>query len=261
MREPRRLALVMAVAAAAAGGAALMGGQQATAAQPRKAIDPEAQRLLKQMTDYVSGLQTFTLEVSAVDEKALASGEKIQRTSDSEVAVVRPDRLRNTQRGSGNGLGLWYDGKTMTLACKGTSSYATIPAPPTLDAAIDTMRKQFQIDAPGADLLYSHPYDILMEQVTGGRVIGHETVNGAAATHLAFEGEEVDWQIWIQDGPQPVPLRFVITTKTVKGRPQFAVQFSRWDTETRPPDSTFHFQPPAGATRVQSVASSCGPSR
>jgi glycine cleavage system pyridoxal-binding protein P len=43
---------------------------------------------------------------------------------------------------------------------------------PTLDAMIDAARKQFQIEAPGADLLFSHPYEILTEQVTGGRLIG-----------------------------------------------------------------------------------------
>ena len=49
----------------------------------------------------------------------------------------------------------------MTLACKGENSFATVPAPKTLDATIDKVRKEFQIEAPGADLLYSHPYEVL----------------------------------------------------------------------------------------------------
>ena len=88
----------------------------------------------------------------------------------------------------------------MTLACKANNTYATAPAPTTLDATIDKARKQFQIEAPGADLLYSRPYEILTEQVTGGKFIGREIIDGVATSHLAFEGEEVDWQIWIQEG-------------------------------------------------------------
>jgi hypothetical protein len=141
------------------------------------------------------------------------------------------------------------------------NTYATVAAPPTLDDTIDFARKQFHIEAPGADLLYSHPYEVLTEQVTGGRFIGRETIDGLAANHLAFEGEEVDWQVWIQDGPQPLPLRFVIVTKTMKSEPEFEVRLSHWEPQASFPDSTFAFERPAGATRVQSFPTSCRATR
>jgi hypothetical protein len=146
----------------------------------------------------------------------------------------------------------------MTLECKGTNTFATMPAPNNLDDAIDKARKEFQIEAPGADLLYSHPYEILTEQVTGGRVIGREMVNGLAANHLAFQGEDVDFQIWIQEGGQPLPLRFVITSKKVKGTPEFTVDMSQWQPDAKIGASAFAFQAPAGATKVASLPSTCG---
>jgi hypothetical protein len=146
----------------------------------------------------------------------------------------------------------------MTLACGANDSYQTTPAPPTLDVAIEKTRKQFDIDAPGADLLYSRPYDILTEQVVSGRFIGRETIDGVQANHLAFQGEEVDVQVWIKDGPQPLPRRYVITTKDVRGHPEFAVQLSDWNTQPRLPSSTFEFRASAGAKRAQSIAASCG---
>lgn len=233
--------------------------RQAVAAAPRKGVDPEADRMLRQMADYLAGLQSFTVQNFAVDESTLKSGEKIQVTSDSDIAVQRPNHLRSTQRGRGEGLGLWYDGKTMTIACKANGSYESVAAPAEIDAAIDKMRQYFKIDAPGADLLYSKPYDILMEQVVGGRFVGRETIQGVPANHLAFEGEEVDFQIWIQDGSQPVPLRFVITTKTVKERPQFTVQLSNWNLQPKLSDPEFAFAAPSGAKPITSVTSSCLP--
>jgi hypothetical protein len=226
-------------------------------AEKEKGVEPDADRMLRQMADYLAGLQSFTVQNFAVDERTLKSGEKIQVTGDSDVAVQRPNRLRSTQRGRGEGLSLWYDGKTMTVACKGNNSYETVDAPADMDAAIDKMRKSFKIDAPGADLLYSKPYDILMEQVVGGRFVGRETIQGMPANHLAFQGEEVDFQLWIQDGNQPVPLRFVITTKTVKERPQFTVQLSNWNLQPKLSDADFAFPAPAGAKAITSVTSSC----
>jgi hypothetical protein len=146
----------------------------------------------------------------------------------------------------------------MTLACKESNTYETVEAAPTLDATIDKMRKDFKIDAPGADLLYSKPYEILMEQVVGGRFVGRETIDGVAANHLAFRGEQVDFQLWIEDGPRPVPLRFVITTKTVKGNPEFSVQLSNWNTQPKLSDALFAFHAPAGAKPDKSVAAACG---
>jgi hypothetical protein len=49
-------------------------------------------------------------------------------------------------------------------------------------------------------------------------------------------------------------------TKTVKGNPEFAVQFSDWNTQPRLPDSTFEFHAAPEAKSVQAVVSSCGAS-
>jgi hypothetical protein len=241
-------------------GFVVMADRPAVASAPaKKAVDPEADRLLRQMTDYLASLQSFTVQNFAVDEKTLTTGEKIQVTSDSDIAVQRPNRLRSTQRGQGDGLGFWYDGKAMTVACKANNSYETVAAPANIDSAIDKMRETFKIDAPGADLLYSRPYEILTEQVVGGRVVGRETVQGVPANHLAFEGEDVDFQIWIKDGSDPLPLRFVITTKTVKERPQFTVQLSNWNVQPKLSDPEFAFPAPEGARSVKSIAGSCLP--
>jgi len=241
--------------------AVALAGSAGAAPPPGKAIDPRADQLLRQMTDYLASLQSFRVRSSAVDEVVTNAGQKLQVASSSMVSVRRPDRLRSEQIGAKNGLAFWYDGQNMTLACKADGAYATVPAPANLDATIDKARKQFQIDAPGADLLYSHPYAILTEQVTGGQFIGKETVDGVATNHLAFTGEEVDWQIWIQDGAQPLPLRYVITSKTVKGQPEFEVRMSQWEPKAQLGDDVFAFQAPASAKQVKTFPTSCGSNR
>jgi Predicted periplasmic protein (DUF2092) len=41
----------------------------------------------------------------------------------------------------------------------------------------------------------------------------------------------VDFQLWIADGDQPLPLRAVLTYRREAGQPQFRAQFSDWNFE------------------------------
>jgi len=256
--KSRTLALLTVLMLGAAAGQLLVGHRAASAASRKPAIDPDADKLLHEMSNYLASLQSFKVESSAVDEVVTTAGQKIQILTDSEVTVERPNQLRSEQIGAGKGMGFWYDGTNMTLICKETSTYSTLPAPATIDATIDKARKDFQIEAPGADLLYSNPYPILTEQVQSGKLIGKEVVNGVTANHLAFRGQEVDWQIWITEGPSPLPVRFVIVSKTVKSQPQFAINLTNWEPRADVSPETFVFKAPDGANKVKTFPTSCG---
>jgi hypothetical protein len=248
--------LLLMLAAGAVTAAAIGGGPP----RGHRDIEPQADRLLLEMTNYLTSLQSFTVQSSAIDEVVLPSGQKLQLASESLVSVQRPNRLRSEQIGTASDtLAFFYDGRNMTLACKADNSFATVPAPKNIDATIDKVRREFQIDAPGADLLHSRPYEVLTEQVTSGRYIGRETVDDVAAHHLAFEGEQVDWQIWIQEGSQPLPVRFVVTTKGMRSQPQFTVRLSHWQPGAKISPIMFQFADLSGARRVQSFPVRCRP--
>jgi hypothetical protein len=228
------------------------------AAQKAPAMDPRADQLLRGMSDYLASLKSFRVHSSAVDEVVLNNGQKIQLTSESQSSVERPNRLRSEQVGPGARLAAWYDGKTLTVYCKPSNTYGSVPAPPTLDATIDEARAKYHVEAPGADLLFSRPYEVLTEQVTGSRYIDREVIDGVACHHLAFTGKDVDWQIWIKEGNEPLPVRYEITTKTMKSQPEFSVRLSQWEPQAKLTDSEFQFQPPQGATRVATLPTKCG---
>jgi hypothetical protein len=256
-------AAVMVGLLALATGPRFVGERHAAAAgkssKASKGISPDAENALRKMTAYLASLQSFRVRSATKDEVVLKSGQKIDLASQSQTTVQRPNKLRSEQVGSQGGLAFWYDGKSMTLECMSNATYTTKPAPPTIDGAIDQARKEFGIEAPGADLLYSQPYDILTEQVTGGQLIGHETVEGESVTHLAFQGEEVDWQIWIKDGAQPLPVWFSIISKTVKSQPEFEVHMSNWETKASIPAATFAFKAPPNGTSVDTFPATCSP--
>jgi hypothetical protein len=123
------------------------------------------------------------------------------------------------------------------------------------------VRKKYELDAPAADLFYGRPYEGLMEGVKSGQYIGLENIDGVPCHHLAFQKSEVDWQIWVEDGPKPLPRRYVITTKTMQSQPQYTVRLAMWEPEANPPAATFAFQPPPGAKRVESLPVECPAAR
>ena len=249
MRPVVKSALLLLVAVAAP-------GQARAAPPPGAAIDPQADRELRRMTSYLPLLDSFKVNTTAVDEMVTTSGEKVQQVAQSQLAVKRPNRLRTDRLGPIADITLRYDGHNFSVYGKRTGMYATAIAPPTLDRAIDAARDRYRIDAPGADLLFSRPYDVLMDGVTSGRYVGLEPIGDVLCHHLAFRAREVDWQIWIQDGPEPLPRRYVITSKSEPGSPQFAVDFERWEPNAALAESLFQFTPPAGATRIDFIAPS-----
>ena len=90
-----------------------------------------------------------------------------------------------------------------------------------------------------------------MSGVYEGSYIGKEIVDGVLTEHLAFRSEEGDWQIWIEDGAQPVPRRLVISYKTEPGSPQYTATLSDWDFQPRIADHYFEFIPPPGSDEIE----------
>jgi hypothetical protein len=115
---------------------------------------------------------------------------------------------------------------------------------------LDFARETLDIVAPAGDIIYQNAYDILMDEVTGGFVVGKAIIEGVLCDHLAFRAPHVDWQIWIQQGEQPLPRKLVITTRDVVNAPQFAVTVTNWNLQPTFDAQTFEFTAPADATKV-----------
>ena len=88
-----------------------------------------------------------------------------------------------------------------------------------------------------------------MANVIEGKHIGQGVVDGVECEHLAFRGPETDWQIWIETGAKPVPRKYVITSKTIAGAPQYTLKIKDWKTDANA-DGDFAFKAPADATKV-----------
>jgi hypothetical protein len=214
-------------------------------------IDPQAEKILRRMSDYLASRPQFTLKAESTLEVVLTSGQKIQFDSPATLEVSRPNKLRAHRKGDLANQEFFYDGKTLTLYNPRENLYATTAAPPTIDETLDFAREKLDIIAPASELLYKNAAEKMLKEASSGFVVGPSVVGGVKCTHLAFRGAEVDWQIWIEDGAKPLPRKFILTSKKVTGEPQFIVLIRSWDVGPKFTDKEFTFVPPKGAKKIE----------
>src|SRR5262245_59330028 len=192
-------------------------------------IDPQAEKLLWRMSDYLASRQQVTLKAETTLEVVLTSGQKLQFDSTVTLMVSRPNRLLARRRGGVGDQEYFYDGRTLTLYSPKANVYATAAAPPTIDSMLDFAREKLDMGAPGAEILSGNAAERMLKVTTSGFVVGPSVAAGVKCTHLAFRRPEVDWQIWIEDGDKPLPRKLVLTSKQVTGEPQFTELIRSWN--------------------------------
>jgi hypothetical protein len=225
--------------------AALLGiGPQALAQEQ------DAKTILKAMSDYVGSQQTIDLTFDSDIEVITPELEKIQFTSSGGALLSRPDKLRAYREGGYSDVEMVFDGKTVSVLGKQSNTYAQFEGPGSVDQLVEALRVGHGVSLPGADLLLSNAYDVLVADVMEAKHIGRGVIDGIECEHLAFRNFDTDWQLWVEVGDQPIPRKLVITSKTIAGAPQYTLQIKDWKTGIEPPRDAFLFTPPAGAEKL-----------
>ena len=180
-------------------------------------VDAEADRILKSMSTYLAGARSLSVTAEIDLEIITKEAQKLQFSSYANVVVQRPAGLSVKRKGMLAETEAFYDGKTLTLYGAGRNAYGQKALVGTNDTAILAFESETGIPAPAADLLLTDPYKVLISGANNGLYIGNTYVDGIECQHLAFRKDDVDWQIWIQAGDKPLPMKYVITSKWQTG--------------------------------------------
>lgn len=215
------------------------------------AIEPEAIQVLRRATDYLAGLKQFRADTDMAIEYVLMDGQKLQFGHRTSVIVRRPNKLRAQRVGDIVDQVFYYDGKSLAVDLPKEKYYAMVAAPATIEEMLDFARDKLNVIAPASDLFYTNAFERLTTGLTSGFVVGPASVAGVVCDHLAFRNEEVDWQIWIEQGKKPLVRKFVITSKKMPQSPQLMVVISKWDTAPKLADVMFGFTPPKGSMKIE----------
>jgi hypothetical protein len=224
------------------------------------AVDPAATRILQRMTDYLGSLQQFSVRTQNTIEDLLDSGHRVDFDISASVIVSRPNKLRAERTGDLIDQVFYYDGKTLTLHNPSDKVYATEPAPATIEEVL-YFAASLGLTLPVADLVYRNAFPLLMQDVTFAAVVGKSVIGGVKSDHLVFSRPGVDFQVWVADGGQPLPRKYVVTDTGTPARLSVTTVMSDWNVAPAVADARFTFAPPPGAKKIgfMPLGTSSGP--
>lgn len=214
------------------------------------AEEADARRILKAMSDYMAAQQSISFGFDATLEVVTTEKQKLGLASSGTLDLKRPDKIFFTRTGGFTDIELFFDGKKLTLLGKNLNAYTQLELEGSLDHLIDELKDTYNRPLPAADLLLTDAYDELMVDVVDVKDLGAGVVGGVVCDHLAFRTDDVDWQIWIAQGEQPYPCRYVITSKLTLGEPQYTIQLRDWQTGKEAAAGTYSFENQTNAEKV-----------
>jgi len=229
----------------------LLFGVCSTAHAQAAAHDSVAVMILDRMADTIGEMHSCTYHLeTAQDVQDADLGGTVKRHRSHDVSMVGPDKMLVQSKGEGGHRGYWYDGTQLSYYSYDENNFATVPAPATIIATIDSLHNAYGIDFPAADFIYPTFVTDLLAQ--SDRVIyrGMSTIGGKECLQIATRGPSQDVQIWIANDAMMLPVKYVIREHAKPEIVEYEGEFSAWQVNPDLPPSIFSFLPPPGAHEV-----------
>jgi hypothetical protein len=200
------------------------------------------------MGAYLRTLKQMHVRADITTEDVLKDGQKVQLGHRVDMVAERPNRLRAELTSDRKQRVYIFDGSTFTLFAPRQNFYTTVSAPGTLAQLADKLEDKYGMELPLVDLFrWGTPEADV--QIKAAKDIGPGAINGITCQHYAFRQDGADWQVWIQNGDFPLPLKVVITTLTDDARPQYEATYT-WNLAPSYNDVAFRFTAPEGAKKI-----------
>ena len=213
--------------------------------------DPEATAIFYSMADFIARASVFSVTIRSGYDAIQPNGQEIEFGGKRLVLLQRPAGLRvDTERSDGERGLVLFDGKSITAFEADDNVYARVEKAGTVDDAIVYLVGDLQITLPLARMfLTSFPKD-MKTKVTSIDYVEENFLFDVPTDHLAVRSADVDLQIWIAQGEQPLPRRIILTYKNAPGAPQFRADLFDWDLSPKVAADSFTFTPAANAEEV-----------
>jgi hypothetical protein len=214
-------------------------GKQAAPPPMKLTIEPRAVELLKAACDRMAAARTMSFTAVVTYESPSRLGPPLAYTTQSEMTMQRPDKLRVITSGDGPASEFYYNGKTMTAFAPVENLVAVAEAPPTIDAALKIAFDSAAIYFPFTDLVVADPYKDLADGMILAFCIGQSRVVGGITTDMvAYANKDVFVQIWIGvEDKLPRMLRAVYAADPAQLRHQ--MELSDWKLDVDVPADAF----------------------
>lgn len=214
-------------------------------------IEDGAIDAIKEMSNYLMTAKTLAITSISSLDVVTNDGQRIQLDGTTTYKARRPGFVIDYVSDIKSRRFI-YDGKTFTVYSPKLGFYAQAPAPGSNKEVLDAIYEKYGISLPLVDLFRwgDGTNADRIQALKSAYEVGSATIDGVPTDHFAFREADVDWEVWIQKGDQPLPRKLVIVDRTDPARPTFTARLS-WQMNPAYSDADFTFVPDANAKRIQ----------
>lgn len=213
-------------------------------------VNPDAVAALHRMGAYLGTLVNFQIDIETNRELMLGADQKIDLDGVATYQVRRPNGLVVENQTSWKHRRFIYDGQHFTVYSPTRNYYATVDAPATIGELLDMAAEKYGVELPLEDLFHWGDPANLPQDLESAALVGSATIDGVATDQYIFRQPGIDWQIWIQQGPEPLPRKIAIVDRSDPTLPKFSARL-RWNTTPSFDARTFVFAPDADDKPIQ----------
>lgn len=218
-------------------------------------IDQQAMAIMMKMADFISKAKSFSVTIDSGYDSVQDNGEKIEYGSIRKLIIDRPNRAReDVEQRDGTRADFIFNGKEIFFYNAKDNVYGRIEIPGTVDDAIEYFTEELDMRLPLSELFLVDLPTILREDVLILDYVDMQKIDSANCDHLAARTDNIDFQVWIEQGAKPLLRRVIITYKNASGQPQYRAELSDWDFSPKISDSFFTIKPPKGAEEIPFAA-------
>jgi hypothetical protein len=220
-----------------------------------EAYTADAVASLKRSADFLAAQQNISFRADVAYGVLQSNGQMLEFGGTRDFLMRRPDRLRIESIDRDGGVTqFFFDGKSILIDMPNEDAYVRIEKPGTYYAAMDYLVDDLGAPAPLEDFTSKNFAEGPVDRIESGFFVQRVMLDDQICEHLAWRTEEVDVQLWVREGEEPVPCRVVITYKKAEGHPEYAADFHDWNFAPEVDDELFTFTPPESAERLQAQA-------
>ena len=230
-------------------------------------LDAKALAIVQSSIDFLKSVSSYTTTLS--NQSTLDGGPNKKKESSGayEIAVELPNKLALVIKEGELRCAVYSDGKTLTAVAPQLKAYTQRDAPKTLPEVFDVeeISSIVQEDLNNVFFLNTltndHALDSVMAGVTALRLFGVEKLDGGGmAYHLHFVESKVEWDMWVQEGAQPLLRKIVLShdgtvrdkTGPVKVKRTVVSRYDNWTVNNAIPPERFVYVPAPEFRRVPS---------
>jgi hypothetical protein len=215
-------------------------------------IEDGAVDALKEMSAYLMTAKTMAITSQGTLDVVTNNGQRIQLDGTTNYKIRKPNGFVIDYNSDIKSRRFIYDGKNFTVYSPKLGFYATAAAPATNREVLKTIYEKFGIALPLEDLfMWADPsHAQRLQALQSAYEVGPATLDGVPTDHFAFREADVDWEVWIQQGDQPLPRKLVIVDRNDPAKPTFTARLT-WQLNPTFSDSDFAFVPDANAKKIQ----------